>query len=49
MVAQIEQEVGPINILVNNAGITRDNLILRMTEEEFIQKAQILPARTSKI
>lgn len=26
---------GTINILVNNAGITADNLILRMTEEQF--------------
>lgn len=26
---------GRIDVLVNNAGITRDNLILRMTEEEF--------------
>lgn len=26
---------GRIDVLVNNAGITRDNLILRMTEEDF--------------
>jgi len=26
---------GRIDVLVNNAGITRDNLLLRMTEEEF--------------
>ncbi|MBT8398001.1 MAG: 3-oxoacyl-[acyl-carrier-protein] reductase [Gemmatimonadetes bacterium] len=34
---QIEEDVGPVEILVNNAGITRDNLILRMTEEEWDQ------------
>jgi len=34
---RIEEEVGPITILVNNAGITRDNLLLRMSEEEWDQ------------
>jgi len=33
----VEEEVGPITILVNNAGITRDNLLLRMSEEEWDQ------------
>ena len=33
----VEEEVGPISILVNNAGITRDNLLLRMSEEEWDQ------------
>ena len=28
-------EFGTIDVLVNNAGITRDNLMLRMTDEEF--------------
>jgi len=32
-VAQIEAEVGPIEILVNNAGITRDGTLKRMTRE----------------
>ncbi|MGA0129444.1 MAG: 3-oxoacyl-ACP reductase FabG [Burkholderiales bacterium] len=31
----IEKEFGPIGILVNNAGITRDNLLMRMKEEEW--------------
>jgi 3-oxoacyl-[acyl-carrier protein] reductase len=31
----IEKEFGPICILVNNAGITRDNLLMRMKEEEW--------------
>jgi 3-oxoacyl-[acyl-carrier protein] reductase len=30
-----ETEVGPIGILVNNAGITRDGLLLRMSVEDF--------------
>jgi 3-oxoacyl-[acyl-carrier protein] reductase len=31
----IEKELGPVNILINNAGITRDNLILRMSNDEW--------------
>ncbi len=33
--AKSEEILGQIDILVCNAGITKDNLILRMTEEEF--------------
>ena len=32
---QIEDEVGSVAILVNNAGITRDNITMRMKDEEF--------------
>lgn len=31
----IDDVFGPVHILVNNAGITRDNLVLRMSPEEF--------------
>ncbi|SJZ83431.1 3-oxoacyl-ACP reductase FabG [Novilysobacter spongiicola] len=31
----IAKEVGAISILVNNAGITRDNLLMRMKEEDW--------------
>jgi 3-oxoacyl-[acyl-carrier protein] reductase len=31
----VTKEFGPITILVNNAGITRDNLSMRMKDEEF--------------
>ncbi|MBN3859065.1 3-oxoacyl-ACP reductase FabG [Neisseriaceae bacterium PsAf] len=31
----IQKEFGPITILVNNAGITKDNLLMRMKEEEW--------------
>lgn len=38
-VAMVEKDIatheGPISILVNNAGITRDNLLLRMKDEEW--------------
>jgi 3-oxoacyl-[acyl-carrier protein] reductase len=35
VLAEIQQRYGEIAILVNNAGITRDNLLLRMKEEEW--------------
>jgi 3-oxoacyl-[acyl-carrier protein] reductase len=31
----VEAELGPVEILVANAGITKDTLLLRMTEEDF--------------
>ena len=34
-VTRVEAEVGPIGILVNNAGVTRDNILVRMKDEEF--------------
>jgi len=34
-VVSAEQRLGPVEILVNNAGITRDNLLLRMSEAEW--------------
>jgi 3-oxoacyl-[acyl-carrier protein] reductase len=35
LVAGVEQEFGAVGILVNNAGITRDNLAMRMKETEW--------------
>ncbi|MBJ7416396.1 MAG: acetoacetyl-CoA reductase [Niveispirillum sp.] len=34
-VAQIEAELGPVDVLVNNAGITRDGTMHRMTFEQW--------------
>jgi len=34
-VAQIEADLGPIEVLVNNAGITRDSMLHRMDEEKW--------------
>ncbi len=34
-VARVSQSLGPVTIAVNNAGITRDQLILRMKPEDF--------------
>jgi 3-oxoacyl-[acyl-carrier protein] reductase len=32
---KIQEEMGDVSILVNNAGITRDNLLMRMRDEEW--------------
>ncbi|MEK6345633.1 MAG: SDR family NAD(P)-dependent oxidoreductase, partial [Curtobacterium sp.] len=32
---QVEAELGPVEVLVANAGITNDQLLLRMSEEDF--------------
>ncbi|MDQ1553770.1 MAG: 3-oxoacyl-[acyl-carrier protein] reductase [Microbacteriaceae bacterium] len=32
----IEADLGPVEVVVANAGITRDMLLLRMTEEDFV-------------
>ena len=34
-VAQVEAELGPVAVLVANAGITRDGLLVRMSEDDF--------------
>jgi len=35
LVSQVESEVGPIAILVCNAGITRDNLIMKLSDDDW--------------
>ena len=34
-IAQVEAELGPVDVLVNNAGITRDGMFHRMTREQW--------------
>ena len=36
-IAEVEQKLGPIEVLVANAGITKDTLLLRMSDEDFEQ------------
>ena len=35
LVKTVNEEFGPIDILINNAGITRDNILLRMKDDEW--------------
>jgi len=35
LVGEVQREMGGLDVLVNNAGITRDQLLLRMSEEDF--------------
>lgn len=35
LITHIEKEYGSVLVLVNNAGITRDNLLLRMSEDDW--------------
>ena len=35
LVAQVLEDFGGIDVLINNAGITKDNLLMRMGEEDF--------------
>ena len=35
LAAAVHKEFGSIDILINNAGITKDNLLMRMSEEDF--------------
>ena len=34
-IAKVEAELGPIEVVVANAGITKDTLLMRMSDEEF--------------
>lgn len=36
-VTEIEESLGPVEILVSNAGITRDGLVLRMNDDDFTE------------
>ncbi|MFG6349205.1 MAG: SDR family NAD(P)-dependent oxidoreductase, partial [Lachnospiraceae bacterium] len=37
LVKDVKKEFGTLDVLVNNAGITRDMLLMRMSEEQFDQ------------
>lgn len=32
---EVEQRLGPVEVLVSNAGVTKDGLLLRMKESDF--------------
>ena len=39
-IAEVEQALGPIQVVVANAGITRDTLLMRMSDEDFDEVVQ---------
>lgn len=41
LVAEIIKEFGTIDVLINNAGITKDNLLMRISEEDFDQVIKV--------
>src|SRR5690606_18806147 len=41
LIKNVTQDFGQIDILINNAGITKDNLLMRMTEEDFDQVIEV--------
>ena len=51
--AEVEAEQGPVEVLVSNAGITDDTLLLRMSEDAFTpgrrrQPDRLLPGRQAR-
>ncbi|WP_291868952.1 3-oxoacyl-[acyl-carrier-protein] reductase [Maribacter sp.] len=41
LVAKVLEDFGGIDVLINNAGITKDNLLMRMSEEDFDKVIEI--------
>ncbi|MCL6266023.1 3-oxoacyl-[acyl-carrier-protein] reductase [Flagellimonas myxillae] len=41
LVAQVLEDFGGIDVLINNAGITKDNLLMRMGEDDFDKVIEI--------
>ena len=41
LVEQVMMEFGNVDVLINNAGITKDNLLMRMSEEDFDKVIEI--------
>ena len=44
-VSQVEDQLGPVEVLVANAGITRDGLLVRMSEDDFDDRGRHQPHR----
>ncbi len=41
LVAKVLEDFGGIDVLINNAGVTKDNLLMRMAEEDFDKVIEI--------
>ncbi len=38
---EVETQLGPVSVLVNNAGITKDRLLIRMREEDWLDVIEV--------
>jgi len=38
---EVKDRLGPVEVLVNNAGVTRDGLLLRMSDEDFDEVVRV--------
>ena len=41
LVKEVIEKFGKVDVLVNNAGVTKDNLLMRMSEEEFDKVVEV--------
>ncbi|CAM4265726.1 3-oxoacyl-[acyl-carrier-protein] reductase [Gillisia limnaea] len=41
LIKNVSEDFGQIDIVINNAGITKDNLLMRMSEEDFDQVIEV--------
>ncbi len=41
LASQVQKDFGSIDVVINNAGVTRDNLLMRMKEEDFDRVIQV--------
>lgn len=41
MFEEVKDRLGPVEVLVNNAGVTRDGLLLRMSDEDFDEVVRV--------
>ncbi len=41
LIKEVQEAFGSIDILINNAGITKDNLLMRISEEDFDQVIEV--------
>ena len=41
LAAEVQKDFGGIDVLINNAGITKDNLLMRISEQDFDQVMEV--------
>ena len=48
-IAQVESELGPVEVLVNNAGITKDQIFMRMSDEDWAKVIEVNLTSTMRL